>query len=88
MRLVVLAAFQIVPVINYRSCRVLPEAMLQLYQNPRHHKRCDDSGLLVTVLEKVIRLRCPLDQLALLELIEMVADLARALGRVTRIKST
>src|SRR5467141_938521 len=35
--------------------------------------------LLVVVLEKVARLRCPLDQLALLELIQLVADLARVL---------
>src|ERR1700682_2586091 len=33
--------------------------------------------LLVVVLEKVARLRCPLDQLALLELIQLVTDLAR-----------
>ena len=33
--------------------------------------------LLVIVLEIVVRLRCPLDQLALLELIQLVADLAR-----------
>ena len=35
--------------------------------------------LLVVVLEKVARLRRPLDQLALLELIQFVADLARVL---------
>jgi hypothetical protein len=35
--------------------------------------------LLVIVLEKVVRLRCPLDQLALLESIKLVADLARVL---------
>src|SRR6266576_2705105 len=35
--------------------------------------------MLVVVLEKVARLRCPLDQLALLELIQLVTDLARVL---------
>src|SRR5215472_18626167 len=34
---------------------------------------------LVVVLEKVVRLRRPLDQLALLELIQLVTDLARVL---------
>src|SRR5258705_8470844 len=35
--------------------------------------------MLVVVLEKVARLRCPLDQLALLEFIQLVTDLSRVL---------
>jgi hypothetical protein len=35
--------------------------------------------LLVIVFEKVVWLRCPLDYLALLKLIQLVADLARVL---------
>ena len=36
--------------------------------------------LLVVVLEKVARQRCPLDQLALLELIQLVADFLASFG--------